>query len=267
MEFAEILKTLRRHWVATALTVVLAVGAAVGVRVTSHNVPTGAATVQILVDSPSSELANLTQNPTPLISRAAVFAQVMSSQAVIQEIAASAGVPVSQITAQGPYSGSAETLNVITPAEARSNQLVAEKAIYRITLQAQANEPVITTTVQAPTAAGAARIANAVYTGVQNYVQGIQQSGHTPEADRVTLRQLGSAQTASVNGGSRGTLTIAAFLGVMLLGLLGILGIEALRKSDSELESLEHDLEAEFGAARHEPESRLPLASAGERRR
>jgi capsular polysaccharide biosynthesis protein len=267
LELAEILKTLRRHWIASALTVVVAIGAAVGVRMSSHSVPTGAATVQILVDSPSSELANLTQNPTPLISRAAVFAQVMSSQAVIQQIASAAKVPVSQITAQGPYSGAAENLNVITPAEARSNQLVAENAIYRVTLQAQQNEPVITTTVQAPTPAAAARIANAVYTGVQNYVSTIQQSGHTPDADRVTLRQLGSAQTATVNGGSRMTLTLAAFLGVMLVGLLAILGIEALRKRDDELESIEHDLEAEFESVSHQPESRLPLASAGERRR
>jgi capsular polysaccharide biosynthesis protein len=267
LEFAEILKTLRRYWVASTLTVVVAIGAAVVVRVSSHSVPTGAATVQILVDSPSSELANLTQNPTPLISRAAVFAQVMSSQAVIQEIASAAKVPVTQITAQGPYTGAAESLNVITPSEARSNQLVAEKAIYRITLQAQQNEPVITTTVQAPTPAAAANIANAVYTGVQNYVTAIQQSGHTPEADRVTLRQLGSAQTATVNGGSRGTLTIAVFLGVMLVGLLGILGIEAIRKRDEELESIEDELAAELESVSHKPESRLPLASAGERRR
>jgi capsular polysaccharide biosynthesis protein len=267
LEIAEILKTMRRHWVASTLTVVIAFGAALGVRLASHNVPTGAATVQILVDSPSSELANLTQNPTPLISRAAVFAQVMSSQAVIQEIATAAHVPVGQITAQGPYTGAAENLNVITPSEARSNQLVVEKAIYRITLQAQQNEPVITTTVQAPTPASAAQIANAVFAGVQHYVATIQQSGHTPEADRVTLRQLGSAQTASVNGGSRGTLTIAAFLGIMLVGLLAILGIEAMRKHDDALESIEHDLEAEFESVAHQPESRLPLASAGERRR
>lgn len=267
MEFADILRTLQRYWRASIMVVVIAIGTAAVVRLSSGNVPTGAATVQILVDSPSSELANLTQNPTPLISRAAVFAQVMSSQAVIQEIAGAAGVPGGQITAQGPYTGATENLNVITPAEARSNQLVAEKAIYRITLQAQPNEPVITTTVQAPTPAAAARIANAVYAGVQHYVTAIQESGHTPEADRVTLRQLGSAQTATVNGGSRGTLTMAAFLGVLLLGLLAILGVEAVRKRDDELESIEDDLEAEFESVARQPELRLPLVSAGERRR
>jgi capsular polysaccharide biosynthesis protein len=266
MELAEILKALRRKWLATGLVVVLAVGAAVAVRLTSHNVPTGAATVQLLVDSPSSELANLTQSPTPLISRAAVFAQVMTSQAVLQSVAAVAKVPATSVTAQGPYSGPAESLDVITPAESRSNQLVAQRAIYRLTFLAQQNEPVITTTVQAPTPDAAENVANAVYPGVENYIKEIQRQGHTPDADRVTLRQLGAAQTGTVNSGSRGTLMIAAFLGILILGLLSILGIEGLRKRDRELEHLEHDLVAEFGTAAKDTTART-LATAGERRR
>ena len=248
--------------------VVVAVLAAAVVKLSSHNVPTGAATVQILVDSPSSELASLTQNPTPLISRAAVFAQVMTSQAVVQEIARAARVPTNRITAQGPYSGGGEALNVITPAEARGNRLRRrENAPYRLTFLAQQNEPVITASVQAPNAAAAERVANAVYAGVQSYVTGIQQQGHTPEQDKVTLRQLGPAQTSTVNGGSRGTLAVAAFLGVLILGLLLILGIEGIRRRDRELDGLERDLAAELQAVAHDPRSSLPLASTGERRR
>lgn len=267
LELTEIIRTLRARRVATAIVVVVAVLAAAVVKLTSHNVPTGAATVQILVDSPSSELASLTQNPTPLISRAAVFAQVMTSQAVVQEIAHAARVPTNRITAQGPYSGGGEALNVITPAEARSNQLVAENAPYRLTFLAQQNEPVITASVQAPNAAAAERVANAVYAGVQSYVIGIQQQGHTPEQDKVTLRQLGPAQTSTVNGGSRATLAVAAFLGVLILGLLLILGIESIRRRDRELDSLERDLAAELQVVAHDPRSSPPLTSTGERRR
>lgn len=245
----------------------LAIAGAATIKLTSHNVPTGAATVQILVDSPSSELANLTQNPTPLISRAAVFAQVMTSQAVVADIAAAAGVPPTQMTAQGPYSGSAESLDVITPSEARSNQLVAEAAPYRLTFLAQQNEPVITATVQAPTAAAAARAANAVYTGVQNYVRAIQHEGRTPGEDKVTLRELGAAQTATVNGKSRLTLIAGAFLAVLIVGLLMILGVESLRRRDRELDELERGMVAEFEPAAQDLGSRRPLVSTGERRR
>jgi capsular polysaccharide biosynthesis protein len=267
LELAELIKTLRARWVATTIVIALALGSAAAIKLTSHSVPTGAATIQVLVDSPSSELANLTQNPTPLISRAAVFAQVMTSEAVVQDIGAAAGVPANQLTAQGPYSGSAESLDVITPAEARSNQIVAEKAPYRLTFLAQQNEPVITATVQAPTAVAAARVADAIFTGVQNYVTTIQHEGGTPDEDKVTLRQLGSAQTATVNGGSRLTLVAAAFLAVLIIGLLLILGIEGLRKRDRELESLELDLAAEFEPVGHDAGSRRALVSAGERRR
>src|ERR1700722_4105911 len=261
MEITEILKTLRARWLLSTLVAVLAIGAATAVRLSSHNVPTGAATVQLLVDSPSSELANLTQSRTPLIARAAVFAQVVTSQAVLQSVAEVAKVSADKVTAQGPYSGSGETLDVITPAEARSSQIVAEKAIYRLTFLPQQNEPVITTTVQAPTPVAAARIANAVYPGVENYITAIQRKGHTPEQDRVTLRQLGPAQTGTVNSGSRGTLMIAAFLGILILGLLAILGTEAGRKRDRELEHLEQDLTAELASVSQE--APRPLASAG----
>jgi capsular polysaccharide biosynthesis protein len=267
MELSEILRTLRARWVATTLVVVLAIGAAAGIKLTSHSVPTGAATVQLLVDSPSSELASLTQNPAPLISRAAVFAQVMTSQAVIQDIADAAKVPVTQVTAQGPYSGSAEALDVITPAEARSNQLVAEKAPYRLSFLAQQNEPVITATVQAPTAASAAQIAGAIYPGVQNYVKAMQHQGHTPDEDKVTLRELGTPQTATVNGGSRMTLIAAAFLGVLIVGLLLILGIAGLRKRDDELAGLERGLVAESELVAHDVVPHRQLTSAVERRR
>ncbi len=244
MELVEILTTLRRRWIATTAVVVLATVAAIGIRVSAHKVSTGAATVQLLVDSPSSELANLSQNPTPLISRAGVFAQVMTSQAVLAEIAKQAGVPAGQITAQGPYSGPAEALDAITPAEARSSQIVAEKAPYRMSFVAQQNEPVITASVQAPTPAAAAKVATAIYPGVQGYIAAMQAAGKTPGADRVTLRELGSPQTGTVNSGSRSTLTIAAFLGILILGLLAILGVEGVRRRSRELEQLGHDLDA-----------------------
>jgi capsular polysaccharide biosynthesis protein len=267
LELNEILRALRARKVATAAVVALAIAAAAAVKLTSHNVPTGTATVQVLVDSPSSELANLTQNPTPLISRAAVFAQVMTSEAVVQDIAAAAHVPASQVTAQGPYSGAGESLDVVTPAEARSSQLVAEDAPYRLTFLAQQNEPVITASVQAPTPLAAATVANAVYSGVQNYVTSIQRQGHTPAQDKVTLRELGPAQAGSVNGSSRSTLMAAAFLGVLILGLLAILGFEGVRRRSRELDKLELDLAAELETLPHDPRPRLPLASAGERRR
>lgn len=234
MEFAEITRILWARKVATLAVFAVAAIVAVAVRMSVHSVPTGAATVQILVDSPDSALANLSQETVPLTTRASVFAQVMTSAAVLEDIAGSAGVPVNQITAQGPYSGSGESLDVVTPSEARSNQLRAEQTRYKLTFVAQTNEPVVTASVQAPNADAAARVAAAIYPGVQRYVTQLQEQSATPVRHRVTIRQLGPPQAGSVNSSARSTLTAAALLGVLVLGLLGLLGFEGMRRRAAE---------------------------------
>jgi capsular polysaccharide biosynthesis protein len=246
MEIAEIFRILRARWYITVAIAAVAVVAAVVARTTVSSVPTGAATVQILVDSPDSALANLSQETIPLTTRASVFAQVMTSAAVLEDIATSAHVPVSQITAQGPYSGPGQALDVVTPSEARTNQLPAQTVKYRLTFVAQTNEPVVTASVQAPTAAAAARVAGSIYTGVQHYVSTLQAQSATPAQHRVTIRQLGPPQSGPVNSSARSTLTIAALLGVLVLGLLALLGIEGIRRRVDEAVTLKSERLPDF---------------------
>jgi capsular polysaccharide biosynthesis protein len=261
MEFSAILKILWSRRLATAAIVVLAVVAAVAVRMVVKSVPTGAATVQILVDSPDSALANLSQETTPLTTRASVFAQVMTSAAVLEDIAAVAGVPAGEITAEGPYSGPGLPLNTVTPSEARANQLLAEKTKYKLTFVAQTDEPVVTASVQGPNPISAAQVAGAIAPGVRRYVTTLQQQSATPTKHRVTIRQLGPPQTGSVNSSSRSTLMAAAFLGVLVLGLLALLGIEGLRRRSRELSALERDFVLDFDQAALDPHAPAALRS------
>jgi capsular polysaccharide biosynthesis protein len=242
MELAEILRILWSRKLATALIVGLAIVAGVLARLSVSSVPSGAATVQILVDSPDSALANLSTETVPLTTRASVFAQVMTSQAVLEPIAATAGIPASAITAQGPYSGAGQALNGVTPSPARGNQLTAEKTKYKLTFVAQANEPVVTASVQGPNPAAAARVAASIYPGVQKYVATLQQQSGTPAAHRVTIRQLGPPQAAPVNSSSRTTFMAAGFLGVLIVGLLALLIVEGLRKRADGEDTLEQEL-------------------------
>jgi capsular polysaccharide biosynthesis protein len=246
LEFIESLKILWSRKYVTAAIVVLAVSAAVAVRLGVSSNPSGAATVQILVDSPDSALGNLSQETVPLTTRASVLAQVMTSAGVLEHIAGSARVPVSEMTAQGPYSGPGESLDVITPSEARSSQLVGEGVKYRLTFVAQTNEPVVTASVQGPTAVAAANVAAAIYPGVQAYVTELQKQSRTPAAHQVTIRQLGPPQSGSVSSSARSTLSIAALLGVLLLGLLGLLGIEALKRRTREQSAIEREYVSEL---------------------
>jgi hypothetical protein len=240
MELAEVLKIIWSRKLIATLIVLLAAGAAVGAGVLARSTPTGAATVQVLVDSPQSALADLQQNTTPLTTRASLYAQVLASQAVLEDIATAAGVPVGQLTAQGPYSGAAEAQDVITPSEARGAQLLAERAPYRLSFVAQSDEPVITASVQGPTAAAAGRVAAAVYPGLQSYVAALEQQARTAPANRVTIRELGLPQAGTVNSSSRLTLMAVAALGVLLVGLLLLIGLEGLRRRARE-ESVSHE--------------------------
>jgi capsular polysaccharide biosynthesis protein len=256
MELAEILRVLWRRRLATLAIVLLAGGGAYGAGQLAHSTPTGSATVQVLVDSPQSALADLLQSTAPLTTRATLLAQVMASQTVLEGIAASAGVPVGELTAQGPYSGAGQALDVVTPAEARSNQLLGEGASYRLVFVAQTDEPVITASVQGPTAATAGRVAEAVYPGVQRYIAALQQQAKVKPAQRLTIRQLGPAQASTVNSSSRLTLMAVAALAVLLLGLLALLAVEALRRRPPDTQELERDFAADLDRLPREERSR-----------
>jgi uncharacterized protein involved in exopolysaccharide biosynthesis len=255
MELAEILRVLWRRRFASAAVLLCAAGAAYGSGQLAHSTPTGSATVQILVDSPQSALADLLQSTAPLTTRAALLAQVMASQTVLEGIAAAAHLPVADLTAQGPYSGAGAALDAVTPAEARSTQLLSERAHYRLVFLAQPDEPVVTVSVQGPTAAAAAHLAEAAAPGVQAYVSALQQQAHTKPSQRVTIRQLGPAQAATVNSSTRLTLMAIGALAVLLLGLL-LLCAEALRRRPPAAAELERDFAADLERLPREERSR-----------
>jgi capsular polysaccharide biosynthesis protein len=237
MEVVEILSVMRRRKF-LVLIVVLAAGAvAVAVKMRAATVPTGSATVQLLVDSPQSALGDLQQDPTPLATRASEFAQLMTSGQVLTSIAKTARVSPTDITAQGPYSGAAEVLDTATPSEARGVQLVAEKPRYRLTFVAQTDIPIITATVQAPTVDNAANVAQAIYPGMKQWLDGLQGSGDVPLGKRVTIRELGDVQVGQINSNSSTMLAGVAGFAVALLGLLLVVTIRRRRRPQTETDA------------------------------
>ncbi len=256
MELAEALRVIWSRKLLATLIVLLAAGAAVGAGTLARSTPRGAATVQVLIDSPQSALADLLQNTVPLTTRASLFAQVMASEAVLEQIATASGVPVGELTAQGPYSGAGQSQDVITPSEARGSQLLGERAAYRLSFVAQSDEPVVTASVQGPTAPAAARVAGAIVPGVRAYVAGLQREARTAPARRVTIRALGPPQAGTVNSSSRVTLMAVAALGVLLLGLVLLIGAEGLRRRPLEEIPPRLDLAADLDRVASEERSR-----------
>jgi capsular polysaccharide biosynthesis protein len=222
LELTEIFRILRRRRVMTLLVILAALAGAVGIDLSSKAIPTGTATTQILVDSPQSALADLQQDTGPLSVRASVFAQAMTSRLVLDSIARADGIPSGDLTAEGPYSGPAQALNVPTPSPARSAQLIAAKPLYRLTFVAQAAIPIITVAVQGPSAAAAGRLGNSVYPGVRSWLDSLQTGDRVPPSKRVTIRQLGSAQTASINSSTSTVLAAVGAIAILMLGALFI---------------------------------------------
>jgi hypothetical protein len=229
------LQVLRARWYLTVAVVLVAVVAAAAVKVSSKSTPTGLATVQILVDSPQSALADLKQDPAPLVTRAPVFAQVMTSNAILTDIAHAAGVNPSALTAEGPYSGGAEPLDVPTPSPARSVQIIAGGAAYHFTFVADATIPMVTASVEGPNPAAAVRLANAVAPGVRTWLNALE--GAVPASHRVTIRELGNAQAGSLSGSSTTTPAAIIAVAVLLLGMLLIVAVDRRARAKPDLAS------------------------------
>jgi hypothetical protein len=269
MELAQILKTLKERKLAVVAIIIVATlpAIAVGYRISgfppklsSRSVASGTATTQILIDSPQSAIADLKQDTAPLVTRATVFAQFMTSTTIRQRIADATGIPMSQITAEGPFSGPSAGENVVTPSEARGGQVRAETQLYRLSFVAQDQLPLITVYATAPTAGGAAKLANGVYAGVRNYIDGLESEYSTDPKHRVTVRQLGLADAGTVHSGASKVLMILAFLAFLTVGCLALIGGAGLRQRKVALEDAIEPLEQEqaVGPFRGAPERESP---------
>ncbi|MGH2870670.1 MAG: hypothetical protein ACRDNK_24265 [Solirubrobacteraceae bacterium] len=225
------------------MVVVAAVAGALAVKQSARTVSAGAATVQLLVDSPQSSLANLRQDPTLLAERASELAQAVTSPQALRSIGARAGVPANELTAEGPFTGVGLGLNVETPSAARGIQLVSNSSPYHLTFVPQSAIPVITVSVLGPTPEAAGRVATAVAPGVRAWLRRYQVPNSNPAA-LVTIRQLGSAQAGVVNSGSSKVLAGITGAGILILGLLAVIGIGGRRaRRKAEMQQLAPTLE------------------------
>jgi len=233
MELAQILVQLWRRRVAVAAVAILAafVALALAYRIsvfppglTHRSSSNGTAETHILVDSPRSSVADLNRSFDPLVARAQVFSELMTTAPVVDRIAKIAGVPASAITATSDNS----TLNVPTSeveptANVRSNAITDEGLRYRITFRAEPEQPTVTIFGQAPTAAGAMKIANAAAKGAAEWVKETQDRQLVPDSRRTQLTQLGAATGGTVNSGASRIVAALAFVAILGVGSLLVL--------------------------------------------
>lgn len=176
--------------------------------------------VEILVDSAKSPIADIGRNLEPLTARAGVFARYIAGGKVIGRISKQTGIPVRQIQVAGP-----EPL----PGEAPgAEEAPAQQLPYGIEILQRDALPILNVVTRAPTVEAARELAAAAPAAVSGIVTEIQLEEQIPPSKRVTFRVLGPAQANPVTEALGAKVALMIFFVVLALLILLILGVPRL---------------------------------------
>jgi len=187
-------------------------------------------TIEILVDSAKSPIADVGRNLEPLTARAGVFARYIAGGHVIARIAEATGIPAKQIEVAGPAPLPGEAIGVTAPP--------ADLLPYGIEIVQRDELPIVNVETRAPTVEEARDLAAAAPDAIRGIVSSIQEEQQIPESKRVTFRVLGPAQAHVATEALGAKAAIGIFIVLFILGILLILGvprlIDAWRSTDAE---------------------------------
>ena len=204
-----ILRELWRRKLLVALAVLASAAVSVLFIRSQHPQVEAEGSIQVLVDSAKSPIADANRDLGGLTARAGVFARLMTGGRVINRVADETGIPARRIDVAGPSPLPGEAPG-ITEAPAYVNP-------YRIEISQQPELPILTVITHAPTAAEARALAAAAPKAMSREVATLQTRQETKPSKRVEFRTLGPAQAALVDD-SLGK-KVAAGIFVVLTGL------------------------------------------------
>lgn len=252
MEPVQVIRQLWSRKVLVAIVVVVAIFAAIlsayQVSVSppglhSRALTVGAASSQILIDSPKSALVDGASLGTfeALSTRAKIYGEYLSSLAAREQIAKIAGVPARSISSAGPFSPATGQFNYESQSsEDRANEILQEGAQSRLVFTGQEGVPILTVDAQAATAARAVDLANASFTTLKHYVNNLSADGEDVKRG-VTVRELGAPEGGTIGAGNDVVLMALAFLAVLILGCAAILVVPRFIQRWKTLNQAEHE--------------------------
>lgn len=162
------------------------------------------ATTHYLVDTPGVSLVNRRSPPVDIgiaVGRAELLGRLAASRPVVERIAAEAGIPADELGAFSRVTASVPS-NLLEPnSERRANDIAEAGRPYRFEVQARQTTPILDIYAQAPTTAGAERLANAVGPGLLDHLRAVARE-EGDGASPTQLRQLGSPRAGTANNGT-----------------------------------------------------------------
>lgn len=239
MEAAKILRQLWHYRLSVTIGMALAlvVGISIAYKVTLGFPPTfesrqynvGIASAEVLVDSPSSQVADLgggrlRTNVDALTGRARLLANLMAASPLKDQIARSAGVDPRTFVASAPSIGPSQEPSTLEPAPTgrRANVLTV---YFNETL------PIITADGQAASEEVAARISSAAVAELGSYLKSVAALDKVPDARQLVIDPLGPARFGTAQRGPRKLLAILAFVLVLALWCTGLVLTARLARS------------------------------------
>jgi hypothetical protein len=186
--------------------------------------------IEILIDSAKSPIADVGRNLEPLTARAGVFARYIAGGNVIEQIAKTTGIAAKQIEVAGPAPLPGEAVGTTAPP--------INVRPYGLEIVQRDELPIVNVNSRAPTVTEARELAAATPSAVRGIVSRIQEQQQIPDSKRVTFRVLGPAQAALDTEALGAKVAIGIFVAIFGLGLLLIFGlprlIDAWRSVDAE---------------------------------
>ncbi len=173
--------------------------------------------IEILVDSARSPIADARRDLSGLTTRAGVFARLIAGGNVVRQIAKQSDIPFKQIDVAGPTPFPGEAPGVgLEPLQLHP---------YGIAITQPEELPIVKVATRAPTVEEARTLAAAAPRAVRKVVESVQEQQATPADKRIEFRVLGPAQ-AAMNDEALGKKAALALFVVILAICIGlILGV------------------------------------------
>jgi hypothetical protein len=225
MELVLALKALWDRRIYVGLGLLIAAGLTAVVIMHSRRETTWVANSEFIVDSQPSAIGDIAQDVNPMIYRATVYANLMTSSAVVDRIGTAAGIPGDEIAVTGPIGTTGQRL------QHAASVLPAGGSGYSLQADTDLTQPLIRITARAPTSAAALALATGAATGVGSYVNQIDNSESVPARDRAELRGLGQPTVIPKTTGLKLPLAIGIFLGVSIFWCMLVLFASRFRQS------------------------------------
>jgi hypothetical protein len=219
----------------------------------------GVASAELLVDSPSSQVVDISggrvaTDVNALSGRARLLANLMATSPLKDQIARRAGIDPRTFTASVP------TLDGPAPAPSPLSQGAKTPWANSLTVSFNEELPIITAAGRAATAAGAARISTAAVAQLGTYLKSVAAIQRVSNANQLVISPLGRARSGVVQHGPSRIFALAAVIVFVAVWCAGIVLLSRLAR-DWRQAAAEEQLE-ERGERPEGP----PPVTAGEHR-